>query len=47
MSPAAVHNGTAATMNVLRAVVLDAAFASHPMRFKDIVPKPPALPTAA
>jgi putative transposase len=47
MAPAAVHDGTAATMNVQRAVVLDAAFASHPMRFKGIAPKPPALPTAA
>ena len=47
MTPAAVHGGTAAAMRAQRALTLDAAFAAHPIRFKGIVPKPPALPTAA
>jgi len=47
MAPASVHEGTAAAMNVQRAITLDAAFAAHPIRFKGIAPKPPALPTAA
>jgi putative transposase len=29
------------------AITLDAAFASHPIRFKGLAPKPPVLPTAA
>jgi putative transposase len=47
MTPAAVHEGTAAAMRAQRALTLDAAFAAHPLRFKGIAPKPPALPTAA
>lgn len=46
MATAAVHDGTA-TMSAQRAVTLDAAFAAHPIRFKGIVLKPPALPAAA
>jgi putative transposase len=47
MAPAAVHNGTAAAMTRKRAITLDAAFAGHPLRFKGVTPKPPALPIAA
>src|SRR5450432_2021508 len=47
MAPAAVHDGTATTMTEQRAITLDAAFAAHPIRFKGVAPKPPALPTAA
>jgi putative transposase len=47
MAPAAVHDGTATAMTAQRAITLDAAFAAHPIRFKGIAPKPPALPTAA
>jgi putative transposase len=47
MAPAAVHDGTAVAMSVQRALTLDAAFAAHPIRFKRVAPKPPALPTAA
>jgi putative transposase len=47
MAPAAVHDGTAAAMSAQRAITLDIAFAAHPIRFKGIAPKPPALPTAA
>ena len=47
MAPAAVHGGTAAAMRAQRALTLDAAFAAHPIRFKGIAPKPPALLTAA
>jgi putative transposase len=47
MAPAAVHHGTATALNEQRALTLDAAFAAHPIRFKGVAPKPPALPTAA
>jgi putative transposase len=47
MAPAAVHDGTAAALSAQRRITLDAAFAAHPIRFKGIAPKPPALPTAA
>jgi putative transposase len=47
MPPAAVHDGTAAALTEKRALTLEAAFASHPIRFKGIASKPPALPTAA
>jgi putative transposase len=47
MAPAAVHDGTAAAMTAQRAVTLDSAFVAHPLRFKGIAPKPPALPSAA
>jgi len=47
MTPEAVHYGTAATLNQLRVNTLQAAFLANPLRFKGIVPVPPALPTAA
>jgi transposase InsO family protein len=47
MAPASVHDGTAAAVNAQRSVTLNIAFAAHPIRFKGIAPKPPALPTAA
>src|SRR5476651_1281751 len=47
MAPAAVHDGTAAAMTRKRTITLDAAFAGHPLRFKGVAPKPPALPIAA
>jgi putative transposase len=47
MAPAAVHHGTAAALTEQRATTLDAAFGRHPIRFKGVAPKPPALPTAA
>jgi putative transposase len=40
-------HGTAAALTEQRAITLDAAFASHPIRFKGVAPKPPVLPTAA
>jgi transposase InsO family protein len=46
MAPAAVHQGTAAALTEQRAITLDAAFTAHPIRFKGVAPKPPALPTA-
>lgn len=47
MTPHAVHYGTAAALHEQRARTLDAAFLANPLRFKGVVPKPPALPTAA
>ena len=47
MAPAAVHDGTATAVSAQRAVTLDIAFAAHPIRFKGVAPKPPALPAAA
>jgi transposase InsO family protein len=47
MAPAAVHHGTATALTAQRSITLDAAFAAHPIRFKGVAPKPPALPTAA
>ena len=47
MAPAAVHYGTAAALTEQRAITLNAAFAAHPIRFKGVVPKPPAIPIAA
>jgi putative transposase len=47
VAPVAIHDGTAAAMTAQRAVTLDAAFFAHPIRFKGIALKPPALPTAA
>ncbi len=47
MTPASVHEGTAAAIRAQRALTLDAAFAAHPRRFKGIAPQPPQLPTAA
>jgi len=47
MTPAAVHDGTAAALAAQRALTLDAAFTANPMRFKGRAPRPPALPSAA
>jgi len=47
MTPAAVHDGTAAALTAQRALTLDAAFAANPIRFKGRAPRPPALPSAA
>ena len=47
MASAAVHDGTAAALTEQRTITLDAAFAAHPIRFKGLAPKPPALPAAA
>jgi putative transposase len=44
MSPAAVHFGRASAIDAQRRLVLQAAFAAHPKRFKGRVPTPPALP---
>ena len=45
-TPADVHYGRAEAVREQRAVVLDAAYASHPERFVRKPPQPPALPTA-
>ena len=47
MTTHAVHHGEAAAIHLKRAETLNAAFIAHPERFRGIVPKPPALPTAA
>ena len=47
MTPHAVHYGTAETMQVQRAHVLQQAYEANPLRFKGRLPQPPALPTAA
>lgn len=47
MTPAAIHDGTAAGITAQRAITLDAAYAANPLRFKGRSPKPPELPTAA
>jgi len=45
-TPASVHFGTAPEIRAARAVVLNAAYATHPERFTR-PPQPPKLPTAA
>ena len=45
MTPAAVHFGTAPALWQLRAAVLQAAYRTHPERFKGKLPTPPQLPT--
>ncbi len=45
-TPASVHHGTAAEIRAQRAVTLNAAYATHPGRFRRR-PTPPQLPTAA
>jgi len=45
MTPAAVHFGQAAAMQRQRTAVLEAAYRTHPHRFKGKAPTPPALPT--
>ena len=44
MTPAAVHFGTAPALWQRRATVLQAAYRTHPARFKGRVPLPPELP---
>jgi len=46
MTPAAVHDGSAAELHTRRARVLNAAYAARPERFVRQPPRPPALPTA-
>jgi putative transposase len=46
MTPNSVHYGHADAMHAIRQVTLDAAFSSHPNRFKGKIPKPHALPDA-
>lgn len=47
MTPHTVHCGAATALHQQRARTLDAAFLANPLRFKGVVPTPPALPTAA
>jgi putative transposase len=47
VTPAAMHTGVAAHIYAQRNDVLQAAFESHPNRFKNRRPQPPALPTEA
>jgi putative transposase len=46
-TPADVHYGRAELVQAQRAMVLEAAYATHPERFVRKPPTPPALPTAA
>ena len=46
MTPAAVHDGRAATMRDARQQVLMTAYAAHPERFVRKPPQPPILPHA-
>ena len=46
MTPQVVHDGHATALTAQRAIVLAAAFAAQPARFKRIAPQPPLLPTA-
>lgn len=46
MTPASVHYDEARALQVTRQATLDAAFLTHPNRFKNIPPRPHALPTA-
>jgi putative transposase len=47
LTPASVHHGQAEMVHAARSVVLDAAYATHPDRFVNQPPHPPALPIAA
>jgi len=47
LTPQVVHHGLAARITEQRAVVLEAAYATHPERFVRKKPTPPVLPTAA
>lgn len=47
MTPAAVHNDVAKIIYEQRDQVLQNAFSRHPNRFKNMYPRPPALPTEA
>lgn len=44
MTPASVHFGRASAIDERRRRLLEAAYATHPERFKGRVPTPPALP---
>jgi hypothetical protein len=46
-SPRRRGRGSLAALTKQRAIMLDAAFAAHPIRFKGVAPKSPVLPTAA
>jgi putative transposase len=46
-TPAAVHDGTAATIHSRRVATLHAAFLAHPERFRGRRPYPPPLPSKA
>lgn len=41
-----MHYGTATAIREQRAIVLEAAYTTHPERFVRIKPQPPLLPTA-
>lgn len=47
MTPASVHEGRAQEIQSIRQAVLDQAFQTHPERFSQGRPKPPALPCPA
>ena len=47
MTPHSVHQGHAPELLVTRQATLDAAFQTHPMRFKNRNPQPHPLPVAA
>ena len=47
MTPHSVHYGHAQALRINRQNTLNAAFRAHPERFKNKLPSPPALPTAA
>jgi putative transposase len=44
-TPASVHDGTAVHIHAKRAATLNAAFLTHPERFRGQRPYPPTLPT--
>jgi len=46
MTPADVHHGRAAAVQLRRATTLDAAYLRHPERFVRKAPAPPPLPSA-
>ena len=47
MTPQTVHYGRATELTRKRSITLDAAFLANPNRFKDVAPRPPAVPLAA
>jgi putative transposase len=47
MAPEAVHYGRAAETYAIRTAVLQTAYAAHPERFVNHVPRPPPVPTTA
>ena len=46
MPPAVLHYGHAAALTAQRALTLNAAFHTHPRRFKGVCPQPPTVPSA-